>query len=79
LEETGCFFFGVFKFCFFTTTATAAPMEGSEEFSADHRSLENEMGSWDLPFFLLSTLLFFALVLLLWRFNKQTDEGSGGD
>jgi hypothetical protein len=54
-------------------------MEGSEEFSADHRSLENEMGSWDLPFFLLSTLLFFALVLLLWRFNKQTDEGSGGD
>jgi len=34
-------------------------MEGSEEFSADHRSLENEMGSWDLPF--LSSL-YFALL-----------------
>lgn len=43
------FFFWAFFWFFFLTT-TAAPMERSEEFSADHWSLENDMGSWDLIF-----------------------------
>jgi hypothetical protein len=58
-----------------TTTTAAAPMEGSEEFSADHRSLENEMGSWALLFFFFLS----DLLLLLWRLNRPNDSASGGD
>ena len=45
--------------CFFFSTTTAAPMEGSEEFSADHRSLENERG--------IGICFFFCFTLVLWR------------
>lgn len=71
------FYFGRFRVLFLLLLLHQWK-EASEEFSADHRSLENEMGVG-----ICLSLFFFdsTLLLLLWRFNRpnETESGSGGD
>jgi hypothetical protein len=73
------FFLGVSCFVSLLPLLLHQWKEASEEFTADHRSLENEMGVGICFFFPFSSLLCSAIATLAFIRPNENDSGSVED